>query len=285
MRYSLTLAALGTLALALSAQAQPATRPAQPAATAPASAPAQADVGKGLKATVVSVTGQAQKMSANTPDAKWGPLLAGQELDELTVVRTGLRSQAVIRLSDRGEVVIESATKMGLAELRQRGTLVTARIGLKYGLVRATVESARGPNDVRVATPTATLAVRHSKADVGFTEVGLGLQVRQSPWQVRNVNFVRTFYPGQITDDNLTPWCNLAPLLRAIYLGDQRGLTQSEKDFLANYGQGRGQLRFMNEMDTRYVRQISYSWYLYDLLPCDSWIRQIIARRHQRTQY
>lgn len=250
----------------------PLTAQDKPAASAP-------PAGQAMQAIVVSVSGSAQKMLSSAPEPKWEPLKAGDRLDEMTVIRTGLRSKVVLNLADRGEVDVESATKVGIAELRKSGQQVSAAIGLKYGMVRATVESARGPNDVRIATPTATLAVRHSKANVAFTEVGMGLQVQQSPWRVRsNVNLVRTFYPGQVTNDRLTAWHNLAPLMRAIYLGDNRGLTRDELDFLANHGEGRGQLRFLRELEKRDDDLLSLD-YLRDLPSCCSWIRDMVRRR------
>ncbi len=244
----------------------------------PAAAPAPA--GQAFKATVASVSGSAQKLLTTAKEPKWEPLKAGDQLDEMTVIRTGLRSKVVLKLADRGEFTLDSATKMGIAELRKSGQQVSAAVGLKYGMVRASVESARGPNDVRIATPTATLAVRHSKANVAFAEFGMGLHVQQSPWRAtNNVSLVRTFYPGQVTNDNLTPWNTLAPLLRAIYFGDHRGLTPSERQFLANFGEGRGQFRFLRELNRREFDTLQSLYYINDLPPCCSWIRGIIRRR------
>lgn len=141
-----------------------------PAEKAAPKAPAAAGAPKSvpLKATVVSVSGPAQKLLAAEAGKKWEPLEAGEELSELTVIRTGLGAKVVLKFADRGELVINNATKIGIGELRQKGDEVKADLGLKYGTVRASVDSSRGKNDFRISTPVATLSVRGSWANVGF---------------------------------------------------------------------------------------------------------------------
>jgi len=154
-RYALLAAALG-LAMAPALAAPPAAKkPAKPK-------PAQT-----LKATVVSVSGPAQRLVIGEGKKKYQPLKAGDELGPLTVIRTGLGAKVVLKFEDRGKFTINNATKIGIAELRKKGDLATARLGLKYGTLRASVEGGRGRNDFRIATPVATLSVRGSEADVG----------------------------------------------------------------------------------------------------------------------
>jgi len=153
--------------------AAPATQPAarapvastQPAAAA---APATQPAG-GAKATVVSVTGQAQKSVPADGALKWEALRQGDELGERTIIRTGLDSSVLLNLAGRGEVRIGSATKIGISELKIEGSLAKTQLGLKYGTIRAEVDSRTGPADFRVATPTATLSVRGSGLDAAVT--------------------------------------------------------------------------------------------------------------------
>lgn len=125
-----------------------------------------------IRVTVVSVSGSAQKMRAGGEKPAWEPLKAGDVLDELTVIRTGFRTKVELKLADRGQVTINSATKMGIREVRMKGTLARTRLGLKYGTIQARVVSETGPSDFRVATPVATLSVRGSKDNFGYSPDG-----------------------------------------------------------------------------------------------------------------
>jgi hypothetical protein len=143
-----------------SASTQPATSPAHPS-TQPAG---------GAQARVVSVTGQAQKSIVDEGGTiRWQPVRQGDELSEKTIIRTGLDSGVLLDLAGRGQVRVGSATKMGIGELKIDGALAKTRLGLKYGTIRADVDSHKGPADFRVATPTATLSVRGSALEASVT--------------------------------------------------------------------------------------------------------------------
>ena len=122
----------------------------------PATAPAAPDAGK---VTVVSVSGSAQKFVAAN-GKKWLPLKAGDALAELTLIRTGFGAKVVLRFADRSEVVVNNGTKMGIGEFRTKGEQTKTRLGLKYGTIRASVDTSKGPQDFQVRTPVATLSVR-----------------------------------------------------------------------------------------------------------------------------
>ena len=117
---------------------------------------------------VTAVTGQAQQRLMSDAKAKWETVKVGDVLNNLTVIRTGFGSRVVLRLGDRGLVTIKSATKTGIREYSKRGNVVRMRLGLKYGSMRASVDSSRGANDLRVTTPVATLSVRGSGGGIGY---------------------------------------------------------------------------------------------------------------------
>jgi len=209
--------------------------PKAPAAEKPAaSAP--------LKATVASVSGPAQKLLAANGGRKWQPLKAGEELGELTVIRTGLGARVVLKFADRGEIVVNNATKIGIGELRQKGDEVKAQLGLKYGTMRASVETGRGRNDFRISTPVATLSVRGSSADVGFmadstrmvdAKVGLWRVLRLLALaEARPDVAERIVQAGEVA--NLTPETPITIALqqRATQLFDSFGVTTSEQKTL-----------------------------------------------------
>jgi hypothetical protein len=133
--------------------------------------PAEAAEVARLKVTVESVTGKAQRRNP-AEDGKWTALKAGDALDELTVIRTGFGSKVVLVFADRGRVTVDSVTKIGISEFRKKEKKVNTRLGLKYGTLRAKVNSKVGPVDFRVQSPTATLSVRGSEKIVGYCPNG-----------------------------------------------------------------------------------------------------------------
>lgn len=132
----------------------------------PSTAPS--DVGK---VTVVSVTGKAHKLVTGN-GRKWEPLKAGEVLDELTVIRTGFRTTVILKFEDRSVVRVNNGTKMGIGEFRKKPDSTKIRLGLKYGTIRAAVDSSKGPHEFSVTTPVATLSVRGSLKEVGYSVDG-----------------------------------------------------------------------------------------------------------------
>ena len=111
---------------------------------------------------VTAVTGLAQHRLTSDEKSTWTRVKVGDVLSDLTLVRTGLGAKVVIRMGDRGEVTVGSATKVGIKQFTKVEGKASMRLGLKYGSMRARVDASRGPNDFRVSTPVATLSVRGS---------------------------------------------------------------------------------------------------------------------------
>ena len=188
-----------------------ASGPAAKASSQPASAPAagatsQPAAGAEDKATVVSVTGQAQRCDASVSPKKWEAVKAGDVLNDLTIIRTGLDSGVVLNLAGRGEVRIGSATKIGITEFRKEGATAKTALGLKYGTIEAEVDSKKGPADFRVTTPTATLSVRGSHPQISFG-ADAGTQGFSLEGQLSHVGpgGGQTVNPGEGTNDRNTP--------------------------------------------------------------------------------
>jgi hypothetical protein len=164
-----------------------------------------------LRATVVSVKGSAQQRNGDDPKSPWKPIRAGQILSEHALIRTGLGAKLVLRLSDRGEVTVKSATKIGIRDCRKDGDVARMGVGLKHGTVKAKVNRAAGPNDFRIHTPVATLSVRGSAGTTSYS-AGFGMQFhsQQSTWNVRTNFGSKGVQQGASTDGNLTPNQELA---------------------------------------------------------------------------
>ncbi|MCD4825333.1 MAG: FecR domain-containing protein, partial [Phycisphaerae bacterium] len=179
----------------------PAAKPATVKAAKKTPKPATTAVA--MKVTVVSVEGIAHRKCVSDPKPKWQPVKAGETLDELTFIRTGLGSKVVLRFADRGEVTVKNGTKIGIAEFRKKGNLAKTRLGLKYGSIRAKVDSSKSPNDFRVATPVATLSVRGSDGHLGYGALGLGFFSTQSKWYVKTPGGSIYVWKGEGTDGGL----------------------------------------------------------------------------------
>jgi len=199
-----------------------------------------------MEATVVSVSGIAQKRLATDPEGKWEPIRAGDALGELTIIRTGLGAKVVLNFSDRGRLIVKSATKLGVGTLRKQGRLLKARVGLKYGSMHTTVETARGPNDFQVATPVATLSVRGTRGRIAFWgDFGLRLCGKKGTWEVATDRRKKNVHHGECTDGQLTPHVTLAGRRRDTKMGDPHGgLSKGETENLRKYGDGRGIFSF-----------------------------------------
>jgi hypothetical protein len=199
-----------------------------------------APAGEPVQVTVAEVTGQAQWMDAAAEEVSWTTIKKNDVLSELVVIRTGLRSSVILKLEDRSLVTIRSGTKIGIAEARRSGASAKTRLGLKYGSIRAKVDSTAGPSDFQVSTPVATLSVRGSVDDFSYGgdngakgESFAGLLKLQANGRSQTVN------PGEQTTDKLP-----LPIL-AIMRGygapmGMYGMTPTELLNYLLYGQGRG---------------------------------------------
>lgn len=200
----------------------------------------------GISATVVSVSGRAQKLTADT-DAEWQDLAVGEQLSGMTVVRTGLGSKVVLKLADHGEVTIDRATKMGIAELSKEGNAARARLGLKYGRVRAEVETSAGPTDMQIQTAAATLSVRGSGANVAHMGMNTRASSYRGSWGLFSPAGFTVLSAGQGGDNQMTPWqtTNTKGTQPGL-LGQLHGLSGGEKNFLLFNGSGRSLPGFLS---------------------------------------
>lgn len=222
---------------------QPAATPTtQPASTQPVD-------GTPITATVIELKG----------DVKWAPLdsetftpaKVGDQFPPQTVIMTGLRSSALLRIGDDDTytaVVIDPASKTLLADLAVTPEQKRVRIGVGYGQVRAGVVEGGLKSDFTVSSPVATLSKR------GTWGFGLYMQ-RPDTFQIflldeglvdafNNVTGgKRTVLPGELVDSTMKRWALLASKLSNIAMVDILG--QSDIDVAFNTLQQDG-LRVVN---------------------------------------
>ena len=233
----------------------------QPPAAATPPALAQApEPAENLKVQVVSVTGMAQKMQADVDPSEWNELKAGDVLNQYAVVRTGFNAQVVLEFAQRGKVILDSGTKVGIAECVSIGGQdgqVKARIGLKYGSMLLKVDKTRGANDFTVSTAVATLAVRGTEGRIGFTaDRGLFLFGKEGTFQVARGQRTHRVRGSQKTNGHLARSSDIKDSERDLQMGDTSGgLTPDEKKNLYRYSSGRGILGYVGNP---YSSQVAY---------------------------
>lgn len=210
----------------------------------------KAETAAPLKVQVVSVIGTAQKMQTAPAPSAWTELKAGAMLDPHTVIRTGFHTQVVLQFAQRGRVVLDSGTKVGIADcasMAGRGGNVKARIGLKYGSMLLKVDQTRGANDFAVSTAVATLAVRGTEGRIAFSaDRGLFLFGEEGTFQVTQGPRTRRVRATQRTDSRLARSSDLKDIDRDPQMADPSGgLTPHERENLYRYGSGRGVLGYV----------------------------------------
>jgi hypothetical protein len=225
------MAALCVTAAAMAQTPAPAGKAPAAAASAPTTAPADSKA-----ATVASVSGRAQKLQAG--QEKWQDIAAGDQLDQQTVIRTGLRSRVVLKFQDRAEVVVEDATKVGISEFLQTGTRVRAQVGLKYGSIHVDVPKQNGPTDFSVSTPVATLSIRGTAGEITFSsDAGLHLFSEHGIWHAAHRPHHANVGPGEHFVGTFIPYLELVEYDRDTFLGDFfAGIDPAERNFLATVG-------------------------------------------------
>ena len=203
---------------------------AQPKAAANEKPVAKDDAGTAMKAGVKSVSGIVETRSADDQDGKWRQLKVGDALSERSLIRTGLGGKVVLKFADRGEVTVKSGTKIGIGSFRKNGNLVKTRLGLKYGALRAQVDSSRGANDFRVRTPVATLAATGTSGNIAqWGDFSLQFHGTTGAWRAKTQKKITSIRAGEWTNRDAAP--SIAIVLDKLdtKVGDPHGgLTKAE---------------------------------------------------------
>ncbi|MBS3821269.1 MAG: hypothetical protein GVY16_04310 [Planctomycetes bacterium] len=206
-------------------------------ATARQDAPGEAGAAAPLQAEVTDVVGLVKSSAAPRDATSWADVKVGDKLGANVWVRTGLGSRCVLRIADRGEYSVKSATKIGIGALVVKDETVEAEIGLKYGAVHADVDHTKGETDMRVRTAAAVVALRGSDTHVGNSEMGVGFQQGTGHGQLSyNDGLSRMIGPGgKQTDGKKTP-SQLQQNRLAVGLGDVLGgQTSAEQQIINDY--------------------------------------------------
>jgi hypothetical protein len=146
-------------------------------------------------ATVLAVTGSAQRMVVQNGQAKWVAVKKGDRLGQYSIVRTGLGSGVDLQLPNGQQAHVNSATKMGISDLgRGDGS---AHLTLKYGGVGLSRGTRLTAAPVRVETPAGALRFTGDRGKVSFDRLaGLSLEGRRQAWRAAPARVQRVVRAG-----------------------------------------------------------------------------------------
>lgn len=144
--------------------AAPATTPASATATEsqPAIGPTVSPDGRVLvKTRVIEVRGDVEVAPLDSDD--WKPVKLGDQLNELSRLRTGVHSGAKLQMGAEEPftaVAVDSSTQLIIAEAFRTAEKKRVRLGVGYGQIRAGVAEGGLQSDFTVDSPVATLSKR-----------------------------------------------------------------------------------------------------------------------------
>ncbi len=119
---------------------------------------------RSLTGDIVAVSG---KVEYQQGQSAWKPLKAGDKINSGTIISTGFKSEATIRLG-ASVLTVKPLTRMALNALVEREDTVDTELFLEVGSVRAEVKSLNNKkNGFTVKSPIATASVRGTVFDMG----------------------------------------------------------------------------------------------------------------------
>lgn len=132
-----------------------------------------------LDGEIVTVNG---KVEAQSTGGIWAPLKAGDTMTEGTMISTGFKSEATVRLG-ASLITVKPLSRMTLTQLVEKEDSVDTELYIEVGNVRAEVNSLNNKkNGFTVKSPVATASVRGTVFEVGEELVVLqGAVVFTSP--------------------------------------------------------------------------------------------------------
>ncbi len=117
-----------------------------------------------LDGQVVTVNG---KVEYQTDAGVWKPLAAGTALTAGTVISTGFKSEATVKLG-ASILTVKALTRMTLTQLVEKENTVNTELYLEVGNVKAEVNSFNNKkNAFSVKSPAATASVRGTVFELG----------------------------------------------------------------------------------------------------------------------
>jgi hypothetical protein len=154
-----------------------------------------------------------------------------------SVVRTQLRSKAVLAFGEDSVVVIEPATLANIDQFHRSGDTKKIELGLGHGTLRAGVQETTLRSDMTIETPSATLSKR------GTMDFGISYEPSTNRFRIflakeglveaihRTSGESRLVRPGQYVTQAMVAWIDTLTHDRWVPVVDTTGLTDAEQIF------------------------------------------------------
>jgi hypothetical protein len=109
-------------------------------------------------AVIRDINGTVEIKAPGSPD--WVPARQGQEIGRSTLVSTGFKSTAMIRLGN-STLIVQPLTRLSLEDIVRAGNAEKVNVNLRAGRIRADVKPpVGGSSEFTVRSPIATASVR-----------------------------------------------------------------------------------------------------------------------------
>ena len=201
--------------------------------------PAQPAAGE-ARVTAEAVSGSVEYATpAADGTLTWARLEPKASIPANSFIRTGFRSSVELKFPDGSTVVVNRATKVGIADLKTPAGQGKTKIGLKYGTIRAEVQKGQKEGDFQVATPAATLSVGGSIADIGYAiDTCMGVVVEDGGWRILRPCRSRVIRGDEWGDCHLTQSTLLKAYNRDSAMADPIGLDETDRRVDVIHGRG-----------------------------------------------
>ncbi len=146
---------------------------------------------------VIAIKGKVELQTSG----KWKIAQKGDLLDSGTLVATGFKSELTIKV-DGSTIVVQPLTRMRLDEIVKKGDLLSSKVYLDMGSIKANVKAAETKKvSFTVRTPVATASVRGTSGNISYNGV---LNGETGVWDYVNQNgdTVRVFAGDTVSIDN-----------------------------------------------------------------------------------
>jgi len=163
---------------------------------------------------VLSMKGKVEVQKAG----QWRPAQKGDVLDSGVLISTGFKSELILKV-DGSTIVVQSLTRLRLDEIIKKGDVVSSKVYLDMGSIKASVKPAQTKKvSFTVRTPVATASVRGTSGEISYDgtltgETGIWDYVNQSGDVVKvfagDTVFIDNF--GNITPAQITFQSAVAP--------------------------------------------------------------------------
>lgn len=216
-------AGLAVSAPALAASRRNAPQPADPSALQPAKKLADMGPwdlsshprGEGVTKTPVLLLEPRGKVQVRrTPTSDWQLVTGDMVVEEGAEVRTGLGSSVVISIGSTQRIIVDKLTTVSVRAAINDNGVERSRIELPLGRVQVDVNSTRVANDVQIAAPDMTLAVRGTtfimEVTPGFETRTVGAATNTGAIQITSLTGATALLTGQqqATSGNTDPASN-----------------------------------------------------------------------------